>query len=127
MPTHLQQIKAEIDAALSKAKEVYEAEIDALQAKIEVLEAKSRLQLNAEENAELRKLAGRENISVEAWLEREIQIAVRYADAPMIRVQQVFYDRLKELAAARGTMPESLTLSTETTQRFMSLIENLLI
>lgn len=127
MVTPTQQIKEQIDSAFDQLQALYEKQIDVLQDQIAELEAKLRLQLDAETSAEIRQLAGREKISVEAWLKREIQIATRYADAPMIRVQQVFYDRLKELAAARGTVPESLTISTETTRRFMSLIENLLI
>lgn len=127
MPTPTQQIKEQIDSAFDQVQALYEKQINALEAQIAELEAKLRLQLDAETSAEIRQLAGRDKISVEAWLKREIEIATRYADAPMIRVQQVFYDRLKALAAARGTLPESITVSTETTQRFMSLIDNLLV
>lgn len=121
------RLREALEEAVRATHEMYHKQIDDLREQVADLESKLRLQVDAETNVEIRKLAGRENISVEAWLEREIQIAVRYADAPMIRVQQVFYDRLKALARARGTLPESLTLSTETTQRFMSLIDNLLI
>ena len=37
------------------------------------------------------------------------------------------YERLKAHAAAKGLLPEALTTTTETTQRLMSLIDNLLI
>lgn len=129
MPTQETQntLKQLIDEAFEKVEASYQAEIDAANAKIEELEAKLRIQLDAETDVAIRELTAREKISVEAWIVQELKRAVEFADMPFIRVHPAFYENLKKLADMRGVMPESLTTTPDVTKRFMSLIDNLLI
>ena len=119
-----EKLKQLIDEAFDKVEQSYQAQIDAAHAKIEELEAKLRLQTEAEKDAEIRKLAAREQISVEAWLKREIELAVKMADMPMIRVHPDFYAYLWQYAEAKGVLPEYLTTTAEACRRFTSLIDN---
>ena len=122
-----QQIKTLIDEAFAKLHALHKHQIAVLQTEVETLTAKAKLQTDAETDIGIRERAAAEKMSVEAWLAREIQHAVQYVDMPMIRVHPVFYERLKAYAEAKGMHPEAITTTPETTQKFMSLIENLLI
>ena len=120
-------LKQQMDEAFQTVENLYKAEIDALRAQIEELQAKLKIQTAAETDVRIREITAHQQISVEAWIKDVIQQAIAYGDQPMIRVQTVFYERLKAHAAAKGLMPEALTTTDETTQRLMSLIDNFLI
>ncbi|MCY3739977.1 MAG: hypothetical protein OXH00_03045 [Candidatus Poribacteria bacterium] len=119
-----EKLKQLIDEAFDEIEQLYQARIDAAHAKIEELEAKARLQTESETDARIRELAAREQMSVEAWLKREIKHAAEFADMPFIRVHPDFYERLKAHAIAKGVMPEFLTTTHAATRYFQSLIDN---
>jgi len=122
-----EKLKQLIDEAFDKVQQSYEQEIAALHAKIGELEAKARIQTDAETDTRIREIAAHQQTSVEAWIKDAIEQQIAYGDMPMIRVQTDFYERLKAHAMAKGMMPESLTTTDEATRYFLSLIDNLLL
>ena len=126
-PELQETLKQQIDEAFDKIERLYQAEIDALNAKVAELEAKLRLQTDAEMDARIREITAHQRTSIEAWIKDAIEQKIAYGDMPMIRVQTDFYERLMAHALAKGITPESLMTSEDATQYLMSLIDNLLI
>ena len=121
------KLKQLIEEALDEVEKTYQAEINDLQTKIEALEAKLRIQNDAETDPYIREIAAHQQMSVEEWIRDTIKqkIASRYT--PLIPVHEDFYKGLKQLAVMRGVTIGSITTTQETTRRFMSLIDNLLL
>ena len=129
-----EKVKENLDEAFERLERVYQEEVDAYQSQIDAaherikaLEAKLELETDAKTDAEIRKLAGREQISIQTWMERELKQAVAMADMPYIRVSPEFYDRLWRLAEAKGVMPTTLTTSDNATAQLIALIDNFLL
>ena len=129
-----QTLKQKLDEAFERLERVYQEQVDTYQAQIDAahdrikaLEAKLELETDAKTDAEIRKLAGREQISIQTWMARELKQAVAMADMPYIRVSPEFYERLKSLAAAKGTSVTELTTSNNATAQLIALIDNFLL
>lgn len=123
-----EKLKEQIDIAFDKLQRSYEQEIATLHTKIEELEAKARIQTDAETDTRIREITAHQQTSVEAWIKDAIEQKIAYGDRfPMIRVQSAFYERLKAHAIAKGMMPEALTTTDAATHYLQSLLDNLLI
>lgn len=122
-----EKLKQLIDEAFDQVKQTYQAEINDLQTKIEALEAKLRIQTDAETDRLIAEITAHQQMSVEAWIRDVIKQEIDSRYTPRIPVRQDFYKRLKELAAMRGVTIQSITTTQETTRRFLSLIDNLLL
>ncbi|MXZ00203.1 hypothetical protein F4Y93_05970 [Candidatus Poribacteria bacterium] len=122
-----EKLKHLIDDAFAQLQQAHQREIDALLARLEALQAKVKIQTEAETDVRIREIAAHQGISVEVWIEDAIQQKIAYGDNPMIRVETYFYEQLKAYATAKGFMPEALTTSPEATQHFMALINNFVV
>ncbi len=122
-----EKLKQLIDDAFEKVNQAHQQEIDVLHAKIEELQAKVKIQTEAETDTRIREIIAHEQVSVEAWIKDAIEQVIVYGDSPMIRVESYCYERLKAHAAAKGFTIEALTTSREVAQQLIALIDNFLI